>query len=156
MNAISQHEPQQLAGTEATSFQLVTFFVGEQLFGISALLVRDILRRQPLTEIPLSPKEIAGTMNLRGHIVTAIDLGSRLELPQRSDKDSYMCVVVEEREDQFCLLVDSVGDVLNADSSDLETNPASLNGHWSELSRGVLRLEDHLLIVLDTDKLLSF
>ena len=156
MNAISPGGPQPINGTEPTSFQLVTFFVGEQLFGISALLVRDILRQQPLTPIPLSPHEIAGTMNLRGHIVTAIDLGSRLGLPPRINQEKYMCVVVEELEDQFCLIVDSVGDVLSIEPSDLETNPASLNGQWSELSRGVLKLKEHLLIVLDTEKLLTF
>lgn len=156
MNAVTELRPDSSAGISDGSFQLVTFYVGEQMFGISALQVRDILRRQPLTSVPLSPPEIGGTMNLRGHIVTAIDLGARLGLEPRVDADTHMCVVVEERDDQFCFLVDSVGDVLSAENSDLEPNPVSLNPEWADFSRGIVKLSDKLLIVLDTEKLLTF
>ena len=156
MNAISQVGLEPVHSSGSATVQLATFSLGDQLFGIPALRVRDILRQQPLTSIPLSSPEIAGTMNLRGHIVTAIDLGARMALGARVDDGSFMCVVIEELDDQFCLLVESVGDVLTADVKDIEPNPASLSEKWAELSKGILRLPDRLLIVLDSEKLLSF
>jgi purine-binding chemotaxis protein CheW len=136
--------------------QLVTFLVNEQIFGLNALRVRDVLREQPLTRIPLAKPEIAGLINLRGHIVTAIDVRSRLGVPAASPGDAKMCVVVEKGVDAFCLMVDGVGDVISVKESDIEPNPASLPPTWSQFSRGLFRMENKLLLLLDVDQLLSF
>lgn len=137
------------------SIQLVTFLLGDQIFGVSALKVQDILRQQRLTRIPLSPPEIAGTLNLRGHIVTAIDLRARLGLNPRPEDAKHMCVVVEEEDDHYCLIVDGVGDVHSILIQDIEPNPTSLPSEWAEVSRGIHRLDNRLLIVADTHKLLN-
>ncbi len=136
--------------------QLVTFVIGSQLFGIPALRVRDVLRRQPLTRVPLARPEIAGAINLRGHIVTAIDVRARLSAPPREPDAPVMCVVVERGTESFCLLVDSVGDVISPKASEIEPNPGSLQASWAHLARGVCRVNDRLLLILDVDQLLSF
>jgi len=136
--------------------QLVTFMIGGQLFGIPALRVRDVLRRQPLTRVPLARPEIAGAINLRGHIVTAIDVRARLGAPRREAHEPVMCVVVESGIESFCLLVDSVGDVISTKASEIEPNPGSLQSSWAHLARGVYRDNDRLLLILDVDQLLAF
>ncbi|MGE3334660.1 MAG: chemotaxis protein CheW [Rhodospirillaceae bacterium] len=138
------------------SEQLVTFSVDGQNFGISALKVRDVLRRQPVTRVPLARAEIAGAINLRGHIVSAIDLRARLGMAARTAGCPAMCVVVEHGAESVCLVVDSVGDVLSVDASDVEPNPASLPSTWAQAARGVYRARDHLLLLLDVDQLLTF
>jgi len=136
--------------------QLVTFAIQNQLFGIPALRVRDVLRRQPLTRIPLARPEVAGAINLRGHIVTAIDIRARLGAPQREPDAPVMCVVVESGVESFCLLVDSVGDVISTRASEVEPIPGSLQASWIHLVRGVYRSNDRLLLILDVDQLLAF
>lgn len=135
--------------------QLVTFIVADQLFGIPALKVRDVLRKQPLTRVPLARPEIAGAINLRGHIVTAISVHVRLDCPKPGPDARQMCVVVENKGEAFCLLVDSVGDVISVKSSDIEPNPGSLVPAWAQVSRGVYRTNDELLLLLDVDQLLA-
>jgi purine-binding chemotaxis protein CheW len=156
MSKLSVVRQQQPLASTSEGEQLVTFFVGGQMFGISALRVRDVLRQQPLTRIPLAPHVIAGMMNLRGHIVTALDLRARLGLEPAEPGSRTMCVVVENGGDQFCLIVDSVGDVHSLPWAEIEANPASLADSWAELSKGIFRLEDRLLIILDIGRLLAF
>ncbi len=146
----------QKTGISFDGEQLVTFIVGSQLFGIPALRVRDVLRHQPLTRVPLARPEIAGAINLRGHIVTAIDIRARLGLSSREPDSSVMCVVVESGVESFCLLVDSVGDVISPKTSEIEPNPGSLQASWAHLARGVYRANDRLLLILDVDQLLAF
>lgn len=136
--------------------QLVTFSVGDQSFGISALKVRDVLRQQPLTRIPLAKPEIAGAINLRGHIVPAIDVHARLGQLPTNPAERKMCVVVEMGGEQFCLIVDSVGDVISISLSDVETVPGSLSGKWAQVTRGLHRMGDKLLLLIDEEQLLDF
>ncbi len=135
--------------------QLVTFVVDGQNFGISALKVRDVLRRQPLTRVPLAPPEIAGAINLRGHIVTAIDMRSRLGTAPRGRDETTMCVVVEGADEWFCLIVDAVGDVITIADSAIEPTPASVPDEWATMMRGVHRMPNCLLLLLDIEQLLS-
>lgn len=139
----------------AQGHQLVTFVVDGQSFGISALKVRDVLRRQPLTKVPLAAPDIAGAINLRGHIVTAIDVRSRLGAKPRERDDATMCVVVEGADEWFCLIVDSVGDVITIADTSIEPTPASVPEVWAKMMRGVHRMPSHLLLLLDIDQLLS-
>ncbi|TAL00929.1 MAG: chemotaxis protein CheW [Rhodospirillaceae bacterium] len=135
---------------------MVTFFVADQIFGLSAYKVRDVLRAQPLTRVPLAAAEIAGAINLRGHIVTAIDVRARLGAPAAPADASHMCVVVERSGEQFCLVVDAVGDVITVDSVDIEPTPSFLPTAWAQVSGGIYRMQERLLLLLDVEQLLSY
>ncbi len=134
----------------------VTMRVGNQLVGIAVLLVRDVLRHMQIAPVPLSQREVAGLMNLRGRIVTVIDMRKRLNLPPRVEGDGEMHAVVEYKDEAYSLQVDSVGDVVNLPVSRIERTPANLDGCWKEVAAGVFQLEEELLVVLDVQALLNF
>lgn len=141
--------------TMSQNSDFVTVTVAEQLFGIPVLTVQDILGPQRITHIPLAPAEVAGALNLRGRIVTAIDVRSRLNLPPRAPGDEGMAVVVEHDQELYSLLIDSVGDVLSLPADEFERNPTTLDAVWREVSVGIYRLKDELMMVLDVDRLLA-
>lgn len=136
--------------------EFLSFFVDDQLFGLPLLRVQDVLDTRPLTRIPLAPPEVAGALNLRGRIITAIDARRRLNLRPQEGEGHHMSVVVEHETELYNLIVDKVGDVLRLSDADFEDNPATLDSMWREFSTGVYRLEGNLMIVLDVAKLLSF
>jgi len=142
------------AGTESNDY--VSIVIAGQLFGIPVLQVQDVLGPQRITRIPLAPPEVAGSLNLRGRIVTAIDLRMRLRLPKRSDGGESMSVVVDQGGESYSLLVDNVGEVLSLSSATLERNPATLDASWREVSAGIHRLDGSLLILLDVGRVLDF
>jgi purine-binding chemotaxis protein CheW len=133
----------------------VTLTVADQLCGVPVLGVRDILGEHAITRIPLAPREIAGSLNLRGRIVTAIDLRERLRLPRPPDDQPRMSVVAEQGGELYALLVDQVSEVLSLKSSEFERNPPTLPQTWAQFSAGIYRLENRLLVVLDVGKLLA-
>ena len=141
--------------TMSQNSDFVTVTVAKQLFGIPVLTVQDILGPQRITHIPLAPPEVAGALNLRGRIVTAIDVRSRLNLPPRAPGDEGMAVVVEHDQELYSLLIDSVGDVLSLPADEFERNPTTLDAVWREVSVGIYRLKDELMMVLDVDRLLA-
>ncbi|HEY1414164.1 MAG TPA: chemotaxis protein CheW [Rhodopila sp.] len=134
---------------------LVTLTVADQLCGIPVLAVRDILGEQTITRIPLAPPEIAGSLNLRGRIVTAIDLRQRLRLPAAAAGQARMSVVAEQGGELYALLVDQVSEVLSLDAWEFERNPPTLEKTWAEFSTGIFRLDGRLLVVLDVSRLLA-
>lgn len=134
----------------------VTMSIGGQLFGIPVLKVQDVLGPQTITRVPLAPVEVAGSLNLRGRIVTAVDVRLRLGLPKRENDKTAMSVVVEHEGELYSLLVDSVGEVLNLESRDYQRNPPTLNPRLREFSDGIYRLNDALLVVLSVSSLLNF
>jgi purine-binding chemotaxis protein CheW len=136
--------------------EFVSVSIAGQLFGIPVTKVQDVLGPQRITRVPLAPREIAGSLNLRGRIVTAIDLRVRLGLPGCDDASRSMSVVVEHRGEAYSLIVDQVGEVLHFDAAQRERNPATLDPRWRDVSDGIYRLESTLLIVLDTERLLGF
>lgn len=140
--------------TETAEF--VTVSIEGQLFGIPVLMVQDVLGPQKITRIPLSPKEVAGVLNLRGRIVTAVELRTRLGLPKRADGEQGMSVVVEHRGEPYSLIVDGVGEVMALKANTFERNPPTLNPRWREVSAGVYRLDGKLLVVLEVPKVLDF
>ncbi len=133
----------------------VTLTVADQLCGIPVLGVRDILGEQTITRIPLASREIAGSLNLRGRIVTAIDLRRRLGLPEPPPGTPRMSVVAEQGGELYALLVDQVSEVMTLPAGSFERNPPTLPPPWSEFSSGIFRLEGRLLVVLDVARLLS-
>ena len=136
--------------------EFVTATIGSQLCGIPVLKVQDVLGPQRITPIPLAPVEVAGSLNLRGRIVTAIDLRTRLGLTLHADDKNEMSIVVEHHGELYSLMIDSVGEVLKMSASNFERNPATLDPVWRSFSEGVYRLTEGLLVVLDVDTLLDF
>jgi len=135
----------------------VTMFIEGQMFGIPVLMVQDVLGPQKITRIPLAPPEVAGSLNLRGRIVTAIDVRMRLQLPrQAADQGAGMSVVVDLHGELYSLRVDQVGEVLSLPSAKFERNPPTLDPLWREFSTGIYRLDEKLMVVLDVSRLLDF
>ena len=114
-----------------------------------------MLASREITPIPLAPPEIAGSLNLRGRIVTAVDLRVRLGLPKSDAGHDRMTIVVEHHGDLYSLIIDSVGEVLELSSEKLERTPATLDASWSRFSNGIYRLDVGLLLVLDIDSVLD-
>lgn len=136
----------------ASERQLCTFYLGEQYFGLDVMRVQEIIRAQPMTKVPLAPSVIRGLINLRGQIVTAIDLRRRLGLPDRSNGHPPVNVVVQTDDGAVSLLVDEIGDVLEVSESDFERPPETLKGIARELILGAYKLDSRLLLVLDTER----
>ena len=133
----------------------VTLTVADQLCGIPVLSVRDVLGPQTITRIPLAPPEVAGSLNLRGRIVTAIDLRRRLHLPPAPSGSPQMSVVAEQGGELYALLVDQVAEVMSLKAAQFERNPPTLPQEWSRYSLGIYRLQGRLLVVLDVAPLLA-
>ncbi len=133
----------------------VMLTVAGQTCGVPVAAVRDILGEQAITRIPLAPPEIAGSLNLRGRIVTAVDLRRRLNLPAPPDGHKPMSVVAEHGGELYALLVDQVSEVMSLKAEDFEPNPPTLEPAWATFSTGIYRLKDRLLVVLDVSKLLA-
>lgn len=138
-----------------TSQQFCTFYLGEQYFGLDVLKVQEIVTHQAMTRVPLAHPMIRGLINLRGQIVTAIDLRSRLELPPRSADLVPVNVVVQTDDGAVSLLVDEIGDVLEVTAEQFERPPATLQGAARDLIRGAYKLPDRLLVILDPDLVVS-
>ncbi len=136
--------------------EYVTVTIAGQLFGIPVLQVHDVLGSIQLTNIPLAPMEVAGALNLRGRIVTCIDVRKRLGLPASTEVGQRMSVVVEHHGEPYALLIDNVGEVLSLKTDQLEMNPATLDHRWREVSSGIYRMEGKLLVILQIDRLLDF
>lgn len=135
--------------------QLCTFFVDGIHFGLDVLSVQEVLKYQRMTRVPLAPKSVSGLINLRGQIVTAIDLRTRLGLPPRQGEKLPINVVVRTEEGAVSLLVDEIGDVLEATSSDFEAPPQTVPTASRALLQGVYKFENRLLLVLDTRRVLA-
>jgi purine-binding chemotaxis protein CheW len=146
-------KPTHAAGAGASDF--VTMTIADQLFGIPVLAVQDVLGPQRITRIPLAPREVAGALNLRGRIVTAIDVRSRLNLAARTSDSQGMSVVVDHKGELYSLIVDAVGEVMSLPAEAYERNPSTLDPRWREVSAGIYRLQGKLLVVLEVSRLLT-
>jgi purine-binding chemotaxis protein CheW len=132
--------------------EYVTATVGGQLFGLPILRVQDVFVPERITKVPLAPAEIAGVLNLRGRIVTLIDLRESLGLKAPADDAGVMAIGVESRAESYGLLVDSVGEVLKLDEAKREPNPINLDPRLARVTAGVHRLDGQLLMVVDVDR----
>jgi len=129
--------------------QLCTFSLDGHLFGVDAQTVQEVIRYQEMTRVPMAPPAVSGLINLRGQIVTAIDLRTRLGLTPRPAGKLPMNVVVRGDEGAVSLLVDQIGDVIEVDAENFETPPDTLQGPARELVLGAYKLDGRLLLLLD-------
>jgi len=137
------------------TMQLCTFKLGDQYFGVDALKVQELIRHQPMTRVPMAPPSVRGLINLRGQIVTAIDLRSRLNLAPLSIEALPMNVVVRSDDGAVSLLVDQIGDVVEVVADSFEEPPDTLSQATRELVRGAYKLSDRLLLLLDCEQATS-
>ena len=147
--------------TEATAeaaahirWEYVTVTVGGQLFGLPIARVQDVFALNQMTRVPLAPEDIAGIVNLRGRIVTAIDMRSRLGLGRR-ERAAPMAVGIECEAESYGLIIDSVGEVMKLGADTAEPVPVNLDDRLKRVASGIHRLETELLVVLDVDRLLD-
>jgi purine-binding chemotaxis protein CheW len=132
--------------------QFCTFYLDKLLFGVELQKVQEVMRYLELTEVPLAPNVVSGLMNLRGQIVTAVDLRKQLELPNRPEGKLPMNVVIRSAEGAVSLLVDEIGDVVEVDDESFERPPETMQGKVREVILGVHKLDKQLMHVLDTEK----
>jgi purine-binding chemotaxis protein CheW len=149
----SQHTPP-LVVAEKQSF--VTMRVNGQLFGASVMVVQDVVREQKIARIPLAPSVVEGSLNLRGRIVTVINMYTRLGLNPEERPAKQMHVVIEYRDELFSLMVDAVGDVLSVPIHQIDKVPVNLHSAWREMAAGVYRLDHELLVLFDVAALMQF
>ena len=133
----------------------VTAMIDGQLFGLPIVRVQDVFIPERLTRVPLAPPEIAGVLNLRGRIVTLIDLRRRFGLGEHKEGGDVMAIGVESRGESYGLLIDRVGEVVELDGVAREPNPVNLDQRLAQMSSGIYRLDDQLLIVVDVDRVLD-
>ena len=141
--------------TDGSKSEYITVWIGDQLFGLPILRVQDVFMPSAMTEVPMANGDIAGVLNLRGRIVTAISMRRRLGLPPLESDRPVMAVGIEAGNESYGLVIDSVGDVVSLDESSHEDNPANLDPRWARVSGGVQRLEGQLMVVLDVDRVLA-
>ncbi len=141
--------------TDQNMIEYVTVLLGGQLFGLPISRVQDVFMLERLTRVPLARPEIAGVLNLRGRIVTAIDMRCRLGLAKRDDSRPPMAVGIESRGESYGLLIDTVGEVLKLADNSRESNPVNLDVRLAQVSAGVHRLDGQLLVILDVDRVLD-
>ncbi len=135
--------------------EYVTATIGGQLFGLPIQRVQDVFMPERLTRVPLAPPEIAGVLNLRGRIVTLIDMRDRLGLQPRTGDAPTMAIGVELAGESYGLLIDAIGEVLKLDDAGREANPINLDPRLARISAGIHRLEGQLLMLVDVDRVLD-
>ena len=139
----------------ATSGQLATFRLDGDLYGVEVEHVQEVLKSQGLTRVPLAPAAVAGLINLRGQVVTALELRERLGRPPRPEGTDAVVIVVRLHGEAVSLLVDSIADVVDVDAADFEAPPDTLEGQARDLIRGAYKLDGQLLLALDVQKAVS-
>ena len=134
---------------------LVSIRVGAQTFGVPVLKVQDVISQTTINRVPLAPPEVAGSLNLRGRIVTAVDMRVRLRMAPRAPAEGFMCVIVEQEGELYALLVDDVGDVLWLTPQERAAAPATMSPRWQSICTGLYLLQAELLIVIDIEQVLN-
>jgi purine-binding chemotaxis protein CheW len=139
--------------TEGKKF--CTFVLNRLLFGVEVEKVREVIRYQEMTRVPLAPRVVKDLINLRGQLMLALDTRLSLDLPERPATDLPMNVVLRHEESLVALLVDEIGDVLEVDEGAFEAPPETLDRKSREMISGVYKLDGRLLHVLNSTKAVS-
>ena len=137
------------------STEYVTAMIGGQLFGLPIARVQDVFMPDRMTQVPLSSPDIAGILNLRGRIVTVIDMRCRLGVQKQKSEQPPMAIGIECRGESYGLLIDDIREVMKLPDSMREDNPINLDARLAQVSSGVIRLDSQLLVVLDIDRVLQ-
>jgi purine-binding chemotaxis protein CheW len=140
------------ARTVPATSQLATFWLDGDLYGVEVEHVQEVLRSQSITRVPLAPSAVAGLINLRGQVVTAIELRERLGRRPRPEGQEAVVIVVRLHGEAVSLLVDSIADVVDVDVRDFEAPPDTLDGAARDLIRGAYKLAGQLLLALDVNR----
>ena len=138
--------------------EYVTATIGGQLFGLPIGRVQDVFMPERLTRVPLAATEVAGLLNLRGRIVTVIDMRRRLDFDERAEngaKRGPLALGIEHKGESYGLLIDHIGEVLKLPAASREGNPVNLDPRLARVSAGVHRLDGRLLVVLDVERVLD-
>lgn len=135
--------------------QFLTAYVNGHYIGLPIHHIQDVIGPQALTAIPRARHAIAGVLNLRGRIVTAIDMHERLEEQRTKDKSASMGIIIESHDELFSLLVDHVEDVMTIELEKIERTPPTLNPLWQSVCSGVLQMQGKIMILLDIDSILD-
>ena len=143
-----------MSTTEHT-IEYVTATIGGQLFGLPISRVQDVFLPERITRVPLAAPEFAGMLNLRGRIVTVLDMRLRLGLPPAEEGRPRMAIGIESKGESYGLLIDAIGEVIKLPTASREDNPVNLDARLTRVSAGVHRLDGSLLVVLDVDKVLD-
>ena len=138
-----------------TANQVCTFYLDKQMYGVDVQSVQEVIRYQEMTDVPLAPDSVVGLINLRGQIVTAIDLRTRLGLANRPEGQLPMNVVVQSDDGAISLLVDQIGDVQEIDTDNFESLPETLQGISRTMIRGAYKMKNNLLLILDTERAMN-
>jgi purine-binding chemotaxis protein CheW len=134
------------------TLQFSTFVLQDLFLGVDVLKVQEVIRYQEMTRVPIAPPMVRGLINLRGQIITAIDLRRRFELADRQEGELPMNVVLRTDDGAVSLLVDEIGDVVEVEEDRFEPIPETVTGMVRELITGVYKLDNRLLLILDTEK----
>ncbi len=145
-----------MSKTQSADVEFVTAWIAGQLFGLPITRVHDVFEAERITRVPLARAEVSGVLNLRGRVVTALDMRRRLGLPPREDAKNQMAIGIDHGGEAYGLLVDSMGEVLKLSADAMDAVPINLQQDWAAISAGVYRLEDRLMVVLDVDRVLDF
>jgi purine-binding chemotaxis protein CheW len=136
--------------------QFCTFFLNQIYFGIDVMQVQEVIRYQKTTPVPLAANDIKGLINLRGQIITVIELKRRLEMGSEVTTDEQAFNLILENDSQpVSLLVDKMGDVIEIDNQEIEPTPATLKGKISQMLQGTYKFENEFILILDVEKLLN-
>jgi purine-binding chemotaxis protein CheW len=141
--------------SEQSASEYVTASVGGELIGLPILRVQDVFMPERVTRVPLAPPEVAGVINLRGRIVTLIDLRCRVGMAPRPEATAAMAIGVESQGESYGLLIDTIGEVLRLVETEREPNPVNLDPALARISMGIHRLNGRLLMVLDIERVLD-
>lgn len=143
-------------GGNSSVQQYATFYIDGMFYGVEVLRVQEILRPQRMTRVPRAPGLVQGLINLRGQIVTAIDMRRRLQLTERAAGQTSMNLVVRGEGRAVSLLVDEIGDVIEVNNETLEAPPPNFTDEQRRVITGIHKLDGSLLLVLDVDRILQF
>ena len=137
------------------SLELSTFYVGDALYGMDILRVQEINRLMDFTKVPQSPEYVMGIMNLRGQIVTVIDLSKKLGLSETELKDESRNIIVNDQGEYIGLLVDRISDVVRTDTDKIEPPPSNMGGVQGKFLQGVFKMDKNLIGILNVEELLK-
>lgn len=129
--------------------------IGDHYFGTPIHEIHDVIQRQKTTPVPLTQNSIIGLLNLRGHIVTEVDMATALNIPSSENARKKYSIVIGQKGELYSLAIDDIGDVIDAQMSTIEPIPETVDRSWISLSKGVIRLPDHLIIILDLEALIT-